>query len=36
MHAVFQRLVSLLDSHQARYRVIFHPAEGQSLSLIHI
>ncbi|WP_256674849.1 YbaK/EbsC family protein [Pseudomonas sp. LD120] len=30
MHEVFQRLVNLLDSHQARYRVILHPAEGPS------
>ena len=36
MHAVFQRLVSLLDSHQARYRVIFHPAEGQSARVAEI
>ncbi|MEN5091882.1 YbaK/prolyl-tRNA synthetase associated domain-containing protein [Pseudomonas protegens] len=36
MHEVFQRLVSLLDSHQARYRVILHPAEGQSARVAEI
>lgn len=36
MHAVFHRLVSLLDSHQARYRVILHPAEGQSARVAEI
>ncbi|WP_414159472.1 YbaK/prolyl-tRNA synthetase associated domain-containing protein [Pseudomonas sp. BNK-45] len=36
MHEVFQRLVSLMDSHQARYRVILHPAEGQSARVAEI
>lgn len=36
MHEVFQRLVNLLDSHQARYRVIQHPAEGQSARVAEI
>lgn len=36
MHDVFQRLVQLLDSHQARYRVIEHPAEGQSARVAEI
>lgn len=36
MHEVFQRLVNLLDSHQARYRVILHPAEGQSARVAEI
>jgi len=36
MHQVFQRLVSLLDSQQARYRVILHPAEGQSARVAEI
>ncbi|BAQ83064.1 YbaK/prolyl-tRNA synthetase associated domain-containing protein [Pseudomonas sp. St29] len=36
MHEVFQRLVSLMDSQQARYRVILHPAEGQSARVAEI
>ncbi|MGC5703564.1 YbaK/prolyl-tRNA synthetase associated domain-containing protein [Pseudomonas sp. NFXW11] len=36
MHDVFQRLVQLLDSHQARYRVLLHPAEGQSARVAEI
>ncbi|AZC20736.1 MULTISPECIES: YbaK/prolyl-tRNA synthetase associated domain-containing protein [Pseudomonas] len=36
MHEVFQRLVALLDRHQARYRVIEHPAEGQSARVAEI
>lgn len=36
MHEVFQRLVNLMDSHQARYRVILHPAEGQSARVAEI
>ncbi|MDP9529257.1 YbaK/prolyl-tRNA synthetase associated domain-containing protein [Pseudomonas protegens] len=36
MHDVFQHLVHLLDSHQARYRVILHPAEGQSARVAEI
>lgn len=36
MHEVFQRLVNLLDRHQARYRVILHPAEGQSARVAEI
>nr|BFD44353.1 mischarged aminoacyl-tRNA deacylase [Pseudomonas sp. FFPRI_1] len=36
MDEVFQRLVSLLDSHQASYRVILHPAEGQSARVAEI
>ncbi|QXI26482.1 YbaK/prolyl-tRNA synthetase associated domain-containing protein [Pseudomonas vanderleydeniana] len=36
MYPVFDRLVSLLDSHGARYRVLQHDAEGQSFRVADI
>ncbi|NWB90078.1 YbaK/prolyl-tRNA synthetase associated domain-containing protein [Pseudomonas agarici] len=36
MHPIFDRLVSLLDSHAATYRLLMHDAEGQSARVAQI